>query len=133
MERCGSTPTLETALYRAQSGYYADLIEEAAALWESLAQNHAFIDGNKRGFRRHLYVSRHQRRAASGRCRGDLHKAPDSIGFAPHAGPIANAADCEPAIVGAPIDLPGNNMPRPYSSRKITFTVTGAAPGFPSL
>jgi prophage maintenance system killer protein len=24
------------------------LIEEAAALWERLAQNHAFIDGNKR-------------------------------------------------------------------------------------
>jgi death on curing protein len=39
---------LEAAVYRAQSGYYADLIEEAAALWESLAQNHAFIDGNKR-------------------------------------------------------------------------------------
>ena len=28
--------------------YYADLIEEAAALWESLAMNHGFIDGNKR-------------------------------------------------------------------------------------
>ena len=29
-----------------------DLIEEAAALWESLAQNHPFIDGNTRkGFR----------------------------------------------------------------------------------
>jgi death-on-curing protein len=27
---------------------YADLIEQAAALWESLAQNHPFIDGNKR-------------------------------------------------------------------------------------
>jgi death-on-curing protein len=39
---------LEVALYRPQTGYYADLIEEAAALWESLAQNHAFIDGNKR-------------------------------------------------------------------------------------
>ena len=25
-----------------------DLTEEAAALWESLAQNHPFIDGNKR-------------------------------------------------------------------------------------
>jgi death-on-curing protein len=33
---------------RPQTGYYADPIEEAAALWESLAQNHAFIDGNKR-------------------------------------------------------------------------------------
>ncbi len=39
---------LQAALYRPQTGYYADLIEEAAALWESLAQNHAFIDGNKR-------------------------------------------------------------------------------------
>lgn len=39
---------LQAALFRAQSGYYADLIEEAGALWESLAQNHAFIDGNKR-------------------------------------------------------------------------------------
>ena len=39
---------LEAALYRPQTGYYADLIEEAAALWESLAQNHPFIDGNKR-------------------------------------------------------------------------------------
>jgi len=39
---------LEAALARPQSGYYADLIEEAAALWESLAQNHPFIDGNKR-------------------------------------------------------------------------------------
>ncbi len=39
---------LEAALYRPQTGYYADLIEEAAALWESLAQNHPFNDGNKR-------------------------------------------------------------------------------------
>jgi death on curing protein len=39
---------LESALFRPQSGYYADVIEEAAALWESLAQNHPFIDGNKR-------------------------------------------------------------------------------------
>ena len=39
---------LEAALYRPQTGYYADLIEEAAELWESLAPNHPFIDGNKR-------------------------------------------------------------------------------------
>jgi death-on-curing protein len=38
---------LEAALFRPQTGYYADLIEEAAALWESLSQNHAFLDGNK--------------------------------------------------------------------------------------
>ena len=39
---------LEAALFRPQTGYYADLIEEAAALWESLAKNHPFIDGDKR-------------------------------------------------------------------------------------
>jgi death-on-curing protein len=39
---------VEAALYRPQTGYYADVIEEAAALWESLAQNHPFLDGNKR-------------------------------------------------------------------------------------
>jgi len=39
---------LEAALFRPQTGYYADLIEEAAALWESLSQNHPFVDGNKR-------------------------------------------------------------------------------------
>ena len=37
-----------SALLRTQTGYYADLIEEAAALWESLAMNHGFVDGNKR-------------------------------------------------------------------------------------
>lgn len=39
---------LESALARPQSGYYGDIIQEAAALWESLSQNHPFIDGNKR-------------------------------------------------------------------------------------
>lgn len=39
---------LEAALARPQSGYYRDLIEEAAALWESLTMNHGFVDGNKR-------------------------------------------------------------------------------------
>ena len=39
---------LEAALFRMQSGYYPDLIAQAAALWESLSQNHPFIDGNKR-------------------------------------------------------------------------------------
>ena len=39
---------LEAALFRPQTGYYNDLIAEAAALWESLSQNHAFLDGNKR-------------------------------------------------------------------------------------
>lgn len=39
---------LEAAVFRPQSGYYADLLEEAAALWESLSQNHPFVDGNKR-------------------------------------------------------------------------------------
>ena len=54
IERYGGSPgvrdpgLLEAALFRPQTGYYADLIEEAAALWESLSQNHPFIDGNKR-------------------------------------------------------------------------------------
>jgi death-on-curing protein len=39
---------LESALARPQTGYYDDLIQEAAALWESLSQNHPFLDGNKR-------------------------------------------------------------------------------------
>ncbi len=39
---------LESALYRPQTGYYLDIIEESAALLESLAINHPFIDGNKR-------------------------------------------------------------------------------------
>ena len=39
---------LEAALYRPQTGYYASLTEEAAKLWESLSENHPFIDGNKR-------------------------------------------------------------------------------------
>lgn len=39
---------LEAALARPRSGYHADVIAEAAALWESLSQNHAFVDGNKR-------------------------------------------------------------------------------------
>ena len=39
---------LESALFRPQTGYYKDIIEEASALLESLAVNHPFIDGNKR-------------------------------------------------------------------------------------
>ena len=39
---------LESALLRPQLGYYNDLLEEAAALIESLAMNHPFLDGNKR-------------------------------------------------------------------------------------
>ncbi len=54
IERYGGSPgvrdqgLLEAALYRPQTGYYADLIEGGVALWESLAQNHSFVDGNKR-------------------------------------------------------------------------------------
>ena len=54
IDRYGGSPglrdagLLEAALFRPQTGYYADAIEEAAALWESLSQSHAFIDGNKR-------------------------------------------------------------------------------------
>jgi len=39
---------LEAALSRPQSGYYKDVVEQGAALLESLSQNHPFIDGNKR-------------------------------------------------------------------------------------
>ncbi len=39
---------LEAALFRPQTGYYEGLIAEAVALWESLSQNHPFVDGNKR-------------------------------------------------------------------------------------
>lgn len=39
---------LESALFRPQTGYYEDIVAEAAALWESLSQNHPFLDGNKR-------------------------------------------------------------------------------------
>ena len=39
---------LEAALHRPQSGYYPDLVSQAAALFESLAINHPFVDGNKR-------------------------------------------------------------------------------------
>jgi plasmid maintenance system antidote protein VapI len=39
---------LESALHRPQTGYYDSIIHEAAALLESLVQNHPFIDGNKR-------------------------------------------------------------------------------------
>ena len=45
--RLQTSGILEAGLYRPQTGYYANLIE-AAALWESLPQNHPFIDGNKR-------------------------------------------------------------------------------------
>ncbi|HEY6456306.1 MAG TPA: type II toxin-antitoxin system death-on-curing family toxin [Steroidobacteraceae bacterium] len=39
---------LASALHRPQTGYYDALIHEAAALLESLVQNHPFVDGNKR-------------------------------------------------------------------------------------
>jgi death-on-curing protein len=54
IERFGGLPSLrdrgllESALYRPQTGYYADLAEMAAAQFESLLMNHAFVDGKKR-------------------------------------------------------------------------------------
>lgn len=39
---------LESALYRPRTGYYRDLAEMAAALFESVLMNHPFVDGNKR-------------------------------------------------------------------------------------
>jgi death-on-curing protein len=43
-----SQGALEAAVFRPQTGYYNDLSEEAAALLESLVNNHPFVDGNKR-------------------------------------------------------------------------------------
>ena len=54
MQRFGGAPgvrdpgALEAALYRPQTGYYDDIVSEAAALMESLAINHPFVDGNER-------------------------------------------------------------------------------------
>jgi death on curing protein len=54
IDRYGGAPgvrdvgALESALQRPQTGYYETIIEEAAALLESLVQNHPFVDGNKR-------------------------------------------------------------------------------------
>ena len=39
---------LESALVRPQTGYYDTLSMQAAALFQSLCQNHCFVDGNKR-------------------------------------------------------------------------------------
>jgi death on curing protein len=39
---------IEAAVFRPQIGYYNSLEEEAAALMESLGNNHGFLDGNKR-------------------------------------------------------------------------------------
>lgn len=39
---------LESALFRPRTGYYRDMAEMAAALFESLLMNHPFIDGDKR-------------------------------------------------------------------------------------
>jgi death-on-curing protein len=39
---------LESTVFRPQIGYYSNIAEEAAALMESLANNHPFLDGNKR-------------------------------------------------------------------------------------
>jgi len=54
IEKFGGTPglrdmgLLESALFRPQTGYYTDLAQMSAALFESLISNHAFVDGNKR-------------------------------------------------------------------------------------
>ena len=54
VQRYGGAPgvrdpgALESALFRPQTGYYTDIVAEAAAMLESLAINHPFVDGNKR-------------------------------------------------------------------------------------
>ena len=39
---------VEAVVFRPQIGYYNSIEEEAAALMESLGNNHGFLDGNKR-------------------------------------------------------------------------------------
>ena len=39
---------VEAAVFRPQTGYYNSIEEEAAALMESLTNNHGLVDGNKR-------------------------------------------------------------------------------------
>ncbi|MFW7347668.1 MAG: type II toxin-antitoxin system death-on-curing family toxin [Pigmentiphaga sp.] len=54
MQRYGGAPgvrdpgAIEAALFRPQTGYYEDIVAEAAALMESMAINHPFVDSNKR-------------------------------------------------------------------------------------
>ena len=54
LERFGGAPgvrdlgLLDSALARPRSGYYRSLSEQAAALLQSLALNHSFVDGNER-------------------------------------------------------------------------------------
>ncbi|MFQ5547612.1 MAG: type II toxin-antitoxin system death-on-curing family toxin [Woeseia sp.] len=54
IERFGGSPgirgkgLLESALFRPQTGYYRDIPEMTAALFESLLLSHAFVDENKR-------------------------------------------------------------------------------------
>ena len=54
IDRYGGMPgvrdmgSVEAAVFRPQSGYYNDIVEEVAALLESLLINHPFVDGNKR-------------------------------------------------------------------------------------
>ena len=43
-----SLPGIESAIGRPYSGYHRPIARKAAALLESLAQNHGFVDGNKR-------------------------------------------------------------------------------------
>ena len=42
------TGAFEGAAFRPLTGYYSSIEEEAAGLVESIANNHAFLDGNKR-------------------------------------------------------------------------------------
>lgn len=47
---------IESALARPKCGYYSGVIKQASVLWESLSQNHPFIDGNKRTAYASMYV-----------------------------------------------------------------------------
>ena len=59
---------LESAMFRPQTGYYNSAAEEAAALMESVGNNHPFLDGSNPGSELTLILHvRRERNAHAGR------------------------------------------------------------------
>jgi hypothetical protein len=62
---------LESAVFRPQTGYYTDLSEEAAALLESLVNNHAFLERQQAcGICRRSHISPDERLRSGRRQQG---------------------------------------------------------------
>ncbi|MEQ8394972.1 type II toxin-antitoxin system death-on-curing family toxin [Thalassobaculum sp.] len=57
---------LQSALDRPYSGYYRPIYAKAAALVESLTQNHGFLDGNKRTAVALMFLMLHRSRYSLG-------------------------------------------------------------------